>query len=118
MWNLAAEKNLPRAFFINKMDRERADYDKTIQDIQDSFKVTVTPLQIPIGQEAAFEGVVDVLTGKAYKFDANGKPQPCDIPADLRRPRRRNARAGARGHRGKRRSADGKIPRRRRALSG
>lgn len=73
LWSKAAEKGLPRAFFINKVDRERANFDQTIKDIQDSFKISVIVLQLPIGQEASFEGIVDVISGTAYKFDDKGQ---------------------------------------------
>ncbi|MBZ0271344.1 elongation factor G [bacterium] len=82
-WNAAAERNLPRAFFVNKLDRERADFDRTLDDIRESFKISVVPLTIPIGQEAGFAGVVDVLEKKAYKFNDKGEAQPIDMPGDL-----------------------------------
>ncbi|MDP8225478.1 MAG: elongation factor G [Candidatus Lernaella stagnicola] len=81
-WDYATDMGLPRFIFINKMDRERADYFKVLQEIQTTFKVTLTPLQIPIGKETSFTGVVDLLTGKAFSF-ANGKASPIDVPADM-----------------------------------
>jgi elongation factor G len=71
-WELAGEMGVPRLVFINKMDRERADFFAALRDIQESFHVTLTPLQIPIGQEESFQGVVDLLTGKAYTWERDG----------------------------------------------
>jgi elongation factor G len=83
LWDIAVAKKLPRAFFINKLDRERANFDKAVSAIKDSFKINLIVLHLPIGQEASFEGIIDVISGKAYKFDDAGKPIPCDVPADM-----------------------------------
>ena len=61
-WNLAEELSLPRAFFINKMDREHADFDKVVEELRVRFGDGVVPVQLPIGKEAAFQGVVDLLS--------------------------------------------------------
>ncbi|MBR1646333.1 MAG: elongation factor G [Selenomonadaceae bacterium] len=60
-WALAESLNLPRAFFITKMDREHADFDKVLQQIKDKFGGNVVPVQIPIGKESNFKGVVDMI---------------------------------------------------------
>ena len=61
-WNMAEENELPRAFFINKMDREHADFDGVVEELRVRFGDGVVPVQIPIGREAAFQGVVDLLS--------------------------------------------------------
>lgn len=61
-WNMAEENELPRAFFINKMDREHADFDGVVEELRVRFGDGVVPVQIPIGREAAFHGVVDLLS--------------------------------------------------------
>ena len=61
VWQYAEEAALPRAFFINKMDRERADFDRVVEELRIRFGTGVVPVQIPIGKEAAFQGVVDLL---------------------------------------------------------
>lgn len=61
-WNMAEESELPRAFFINKMDREHADFDGVVEELRVRFGDGVVPVQIPIGREAAFQGVVDLLS--------------------------------------------------------
>ena len=61
-WLMAEESELPRAFFINKMDREHADFDGVVAELRVRFGDGVVPIQIPIGKEAAFQGVVDLLS--------------------------------------------------------
>ena len=61
-WNMAEENELPRAFFINKMDREHADFNGVVEELRVRFGDGVVPVQIPIGREAAFQGVVDLLS--------------------------------------------------------
>ena len=82
-WDFADEFNMPRAIFINKMDRERADFDRTMKDIADTFKSKPIILQLPIGTEADFKGMVDLVGMKAYLFDEDGKATVGDIPADI-----------------------------------
>lgn len=80
-----ADKKLPSIIAINKMDRERADFDKTINEIKSLLPVTPVILQLPIGAEDAFKGYVDLVSGKAYLFaeDGSGKVTETDIPDDL-----------------------------------
>ena len=61
-WNYAEENELPRAFFINKMDREHADFKSVVEELRVRFGSGVVPVQLPIGKEAAFQGVVDLLS--------------------------------------------------------
>ncbi len=78
-WALAESLKLPRAIFINKMDREHADFRKTLDDIKSKFGNNVIPVQIPIGKENSFKGVIDVV--KVYsKLKEEVKNE---IPADL-----------------------------------
>lgn len=60
-WALAEKLNLPRAFFVTKMDREHADFDKVLAQLRDKFGNSVVPVQIPVGKEDSFKGVVDLL---------------------------------------------------------
>ena len=80
-----AERSLPSLIMINKLDRERADFDRTIDQIKDSLPVTPVILHIPIGEEENFRGFADVATGKAYLFDDNGKGgvTETEMPDDL-----------------------------------
>ncbi len=79
----AENLRLPRLIFINKMERERANFTKTVQEIQNILKVKPVLLQLPIGQEAGFKGVVDLVTNKAYVYDGSGKATETAIPAEL-----------------------------------
>ncbi len=85
VWACAAEIDLPVMFHLTKMDRERAYFDRAVETLQKSFGRRVVPIQLPIGSEAGFTGVVDLVRMKAYRFtrDGNGKATPGDIPADL-----------------------------------
>jgi len=85
LWKEARHQNLPGAVFINKMDRERADFNKAIAEVERVLKTRPVLLQIPIGAEADFKGVVDLISMKAclYEMDGSGKFTEHDIPADL-----------------------------------
>ncbi len=79
-WNYAGRFNLPRFFLINKMDRDNANFEKTLAAIKDLPEARPLVLQLPWGEQAAFQGVIDLLTMKAYKGD--GK-ESVDIPAEF-----------------------------------
>lgn len=85
VWEFADELDLPRIIFISNMDRERADFAKTVADIQANFGAACVPVQIPVGAAENFKGVVDVLTQKAYLFTQgeSGKFEVQEVPADL-----------------------------------
>jgi elongation factor G len=81
VWAYADKHNLPRLIFVNKMERERADFAKAVQEAGSILKAKTVLLQIPMGQEANFKGVVDLVTFKAYTFDNTGKATEVPIPA-------------------------------------
>ncbi|MBN2420228.1 MAG: GTP-binding protein, partial [Deltaproteobacteria bacterium] len=85
VWAFADEQQLPKIVFINKMDRERADFYKVIEEISKTFDIKTTPVLLPIGAEDAFSGMVDLIKMKAYTFskDGSGKFETVDIPADM-----------------------------------
>jgi len=83
VWELAVEHGLPRAFFINKMDRERASFQRTLDQLVQSFGTQVAPLQFPIGEEHEFEGVADLLSRKAYRYPSGPKGEQGDWPDDI-----------------------------------
>jgi elongation factor G len=78
----AQEYGLPRLCFVNRMDRERADFGRTLDSIGRRLKGRFVPLQIPVGQEADFRGVVDLVKMKAI-LERDGKAEEVDIPAEL-----------------------------------
>lgn len=81
-WRVAAEAGVPRMVFINKLDRERADFDRTLAELRDRFGAGVAPLELPIGAEAAFSGVADLLSDTAWFYEA-GVATHGEIPADM-----------------------------------
>ncbi len=84
VWELADEYDLPRAIFINRMDRERADFKKALESIKSNFKKKVTPICLPIGAEDKFNGIIDLIAFKAYSFaDNKGTGKASDIPAEM-----------------------------------
>jgi elongation factor G len=83
VWELAVEHRLPRAFFINKMDRERASFQRTLEQLVQSFGTQVAPLQYPIGEEHEFEGVADLLSRKAYRYPTGPRGEESDWPDDI-----------------------------------
>jgi elongation factor G len=83
VWGMADTCGLPRLVYINKMDRERADYSQVLKGLQDILEAKPVPLQVPIGQEAGFQGVVDLVNMKAYTGGA-GKMESGPIPDDLK----------------------------------
>ncbi|MEJ2729492.1 MAG: elongation factor G [Deltaproteobacteria bacterium] len=82
-WEFAKEFKQPCVIFLNKLDRERADFNRTFEDAKVSFDPKPIILQLPIGAEAEFRGVVDLVRNQAYGYDADGKPQKEDIPAEM-----------------------------------
>lgn len=85
-WRLADKYRVPRIAFINKLDRVGADFHRVVAMMQERLGVRVVPLQIPIGAEGNFRGVVDLLSLRARIWDKDDASQPyreADIPADL-----------------------------------
>lgn len=84
VWGYADDFNLPRFVVINKLDRENADFEKTLDQLRSHFGLSVAPLQMPIGREANFKGVVDLVKQKAIMFSEDGmKTSEEEIPSDL-----------------------------------
>ncbi|HEY1341008.1 MAG TPA: elongation factor G, partial [Bryobacteraceae bacterium] len=85
VWQFAGDFKLPRAIIINKLDRERADFQRALESVQENFGRAAVPIHIPIGSERDFQGVVDLIRMKAYTYtaDGDGKGKEGDIPANL-----------------------------------
>ena len=83
--DLIAENSLPSMIVITKMDRERADFAKTYDQIKESLPLTPAVIHLPIGQEDSFRGIVDLVSNKAFEFEEGGKGglKEIDIPDDL-----------------------------------
>jgi elongation factor G len=82
MWRAAAELQLPRLIFVNKLDRERASFERTLQQLQDTFGAGIAPLELPIGEESSFTGVADLLSDTAITYQS-GQPSTGEIPDDM-----------------------------------
>ncbi len=80
MWKQIEARDLPRLIFINKMDRENADFHKVVEQVQKKFGRHCVPVQLPIGAHTSFEGVVDLIGMKAYKRDSRDE---AEIPASV-----------------------------------
>jgi len=85
VWDYCTEYSQPRAIVINWMDRELASFDRALESVQEAFGRAVVPLELPIGAEKQFRGVVDLLSMKAlvYTPDGDGRAKIEEIPADL-----------------------------------
>jgi elongation factor G len=85
VYSFAEEFHLPHAFFINKLDRERSDFERSVNNIHEVFGRACVPIQLPIGREKNFKGVVDLISMKAYEYapSGDGKGKECPIPADM-----------------------------------
>ncbi len=80
VWHHAEEKKLPRLAYVNKMERENVDYERVVAQIAAKFGVAAVPIYLPIGSQADFKGVVDLLTQKAYLGEKGGEgPIPDDL---------------------------------------
>lgn len=82
IWDYADEAGLPRVVFINKMDRENANFYKVLEELKEKFKANFAPVLLPLGQAADFAGVVDMIEKKAYSFD-NGKALQTALPEEM-----------------------------------
>jgi elongation factor G len=79
----ALEYNLPGFVIINKLDRERSDFSTAVAACDTSLKKKVIPVCYPIGVEDGFKGLVNIVSGEAFEYDADGKATRIDIPADM-----------------------------------
>jgi elongation factor G len=85
VWEAADEMQLPRLVVINRLDRERASLDRSLAALREVCNRTVIPIQLPIGEEKGFRGVVDLVSKKAFTFetDESGKFTESAVPADM-----------------------------------
>jgi elongation factor G len=81
-WGYAAESGLARLVVVNRMDRENASFARALESVQSAFGRSAVPLAIPLGEEKAFQGLVDLVADKALVFaeDGSGKHETVDIP--------------------------------------
>jgi elongation factor G len=84
-WSVADELGLPRLVVVNRLDRDRASLDRTLESVRQTLGRTIIPIQLPIGEAKSFTGVVDLIAMKAYTFaaDGSGKMAEGAVPASL-----------------------------------
>ena len=83
-WKLAEERDIPRAIFVNKLDRERASFERTLEQLKERFGAGVAPLHLPIGEEASFSGIVELLDDNAVTYNGSSPAgEHGDIPAEM-----------------------------------
>ncbi len=85
VWSFADDFKLPRSIVINKLDRERSSFERALESVQANFGRTAVPIQLPLGAERAFTGVIDLVRMKAYTYtlDGDGKGKEGAIPDSL-----------------------------------
>src|SRR5438132_581342 len=85
VWSFCEEFKLPRAIVINKLDRERSSFERALESVNSNFGRNAVPVQLPIGSERDFKGIVDLVRMKAYTYvnDGDGKGKEGEIPSDL-----------------------------------
>ncbi len=84
-WDYAEERKLPRAMFINKLDRENSNFEKVLSQLKEKFGVSVVPIQYPIGSEQDFKGVISIISNKARIYNPKtNQVEESEVPEELR----------------------------------
>lgn len=83
LWNMAGEEGIARAVFVNKLDRERASFSRTLAQLKEVFGTGIAPLQIPIGSEADLRGVANLVGGRAFTYPGGAKAVEGDLPEEI-----------------------------------
>ncbi|HEX2178120.1 MAG TPA: elongation factor G [Actinomycetota bacterium] len=83
LWRLAKKAGIPRFVFVNKLDRERADFHAVLNQLSDRLGSGFAPVDLPLGEEHEFHGIVDVLSEKAFHYDEGGKSVESDMKPEL-----------------------------------
>ena len=113
VWRQADRYGVPRFCFINKLDRTGADFWRGVESIRERLGANAVPIQIPIGREDQFQGVIDLVEMKAiyYRDDLGNQIDVVEIPAELRAEAEKHRHADDRGRRRDGRRADPQVPR-------
>jgi elongation factor G len=85
IWSIIKDSGLPVIMCVNKMDKERADFQKVVDAIKEALDLRLVPVYLPLGEQEDFRGIIDLIQMKAFEFsnDGSGKANSVDIPADL-----------------------------------
>ena len=81
-WGVAEDHGVPRMIFINKLDKERASFDRTLAQLRDRFGAGIAPIELPIGEQAEFRGVADLFRDKGHVYDS-GHAEEAEIPESM-----------------------------------
>ncbi len=81
-WRIAEKQGVPRMIFINKLDKERASFERTLAELRDRFGAGIAPIELPIGKEDDFSGIIGLFRNKAYCYNS-GSAEVIDIPEEL-----------------------------------
>jgi len=82
-WRLAEKLDVPRMIFVNKLDKEHASFDRTLDALRDRFGSGIAPIELPLGEGPSFHGVVDLFEDEAHVYDS-GHSEPGEIPEDMK----------------------------------
>ena len=85
LWEFAADRSLPGVLFVSGLDKEGTSWNGLVEEVEKALEIKTLPLSIPIGKDASLEGVVDLISGEAFRYssDGNGKRQKMDMPAAM-----------------------------------
>ena len=79
VWRQADRYNVPRICFINKMDRIGASFNRSLSMIEERLQARPLPIQLPLGSEASYEGIIDLIENKAWRFDGSPDSEPSEV---------------------------------------
>lgn len=82
LWRRAEELSLPRLIFINKLDRARSSFDRTLQEVREVFGSHTDPVELPVGEQSSFHGITDLITEQSFVYDS-GRGEPGPVPEEL-----------------------------------
>jgi len=83
IWNRCAQLGVPRMVFVNKEDKERADFHRVLEQLRATLGSGFAPLELPLGEEASFHGVADILSDQAFEYEPDGKHHSEPLPAEV-----------------------------------
>jgi len=84
LWDAARLEGIPRVVFVNKLDRDRASFSRTLDELVAAFGKRIAPIQIPVGEEQSLSGVVRLVSGRAYRYESGRtKGSPMDVPSEV-----------------------------------
>ena len=83
-WNYAEELSIPRIIFVNKLDRENSQFRTTLEQLRDAFGKSIAPIELPLGREHDFRGLISVIDADALEYDDAGKAKEVDVPEERR----------------------------------